>query len=302
VLIVGERGSGRTSLLNVLGHRLARRRVIRLDARYHHRQGGPLAAVAAELGVAAEPGALAGALRRSPAIVLLDDLERFLRTSAVGMGDLERFLRLVRATASYTHWVVTAQTATVELLEPFVRLAETFGRRIELAPLGADELDKVLQTRIQLSGLDVRCVEGSRRIRLRPKEAHRRYLRTLARIAGGNLRRAVLLHARSLTAAAGGALVTRAPRSPGLPFLRQLGAGPLAALALIARHVELTTEDLAEGLGVPAADVDGVLGLLRRAGLVEAVAGGSSLAIPPHLVDVVCASLVDLGVRTGGAP
>jgi Kef-type K+ transport system membrane component KefB len=301
VLIVGERGSGRTSLINLLGHRLARRRVIRIDARYHVRRGGPLAAMAAELGVAADPAALAGALRRAPSIVLLDDLERFLPTSAGGIDELDRFLRLVRATASHTHWVVTAQSATVELLEPFVHASETFGRRVQLAPLDAEELDRVIQTRTQLSGLELRCTDGSRRTRLRPREAHRRYLRVLTRISGGNLRRAVLLHARSITASPGGGLVARDPHAPGLPFLRHLGAGPLAALSLIARYVELTAEDLAEALGMPAADVDRVLLPLRRAGLVETPAGRSSLAIPPHLVDVVCTSLIELGVRTGGA-
>ncbi|HEU0035938.1 MAG TPA: cation:proton antiporter [Kofleriaceae bacterium] len=300
VLICGERGSGRTSLINVLGHRLARRRVIRLDARYHDRAAGPLAAMAAELGASVEPGELASALRRSPSIVLLDDLERFLRPSAPGIEDLDRFLRLVRATSSHTHWVVTAQPATVELVDPFVHLSETFGRRIDLAPVGDDELDRVIQARIQFSGLDIRCVDGSRRTRLRPKEAHRRYLRTLNALARGNLRRAVLLHARSITRDGDAGLVALAPSAPGLPFLRHLGAGPLAALSLLARCIELGTDDLADALGVPAADVDRYVLPLRSAGLVDSAAAGSALAIPPHLVDAVCTSLADLGLRPGG--
>ena len=300
VLVAGERGSGRTSLVNLLAHRLARRRVIRLDARYHVRRGGPLAAIALELGVAPEPAALASALRRAPAVVLLDDLERFLRTSAAGIDELDAFLRVVRATAAYTHWVVTAQTATIELFDPFVHLSETFGRRVELAPLAAEELGRVIETRIQLSGLEIRCTDGSRRTRLRPKEAHRRYIRSLGRLTGGNLRRALLVHARSITASGGGALVARDLRAPSLPFLRHLGAGPLAALALITRYVELSTEDLAEGLGVPSAEVDRFLLPLRSAGLVDAAAGGPSLAIPPHVVDAACTALAELGLRPGG--
>jgi hypothetical protein len=301
VLIFGERGSGRTSLVNILGHRLARRRVIRLDARYHARVGGPLAAMAAELGVAVEQVALASALRKSPAIVLLDDLELFLRASAAGIDDLDRFLRLVRTTAAYTHWVVTAQTVTVELVDPFVHVSETFGRRVHLDPIDAEELDRVIQTRIQFSGLDIRCSDGSRRTRLRPKEAHRRYVRTLTNSARGNLRRAVLLHARSITTDGENGLVARAPRAPGLPFLRHLGAGPLAALSLVTRCIELNVDELAEGLGVPATDVDRFMLPLRSAGLIDAASGRSTLAIPPHLVDAVCTSLADLGLRPGGA-
>ncbi len=299
VLIHGERGSGRTSLINILGHRLARRRVIRLDARYHVRAGGPLAAMAAELNVSTDPVELASALRKSPSIVLLDDLERFLRASVAGIDDLDRFLRVVRTTASYTHWVVTAQTATIDLVDPFVQLSETFGRRIHLGPVSADELDRVIQARIQFSGLDIRCVDGSRRASLRPRQAHRRYLRTLASIARGNLRRAVLLHARSVTKDGENGFVARDLRAPGLPFLRHLGGGPLAALSLVSRMVEVTVDDLAEGLGVAATDVDRFMLPLRSAGLVESVAGRSTLAIPPHLVDAVCMSLSDLGVRPG---
>jgi hypothetical protein len=231
---------------------------------------------------------------------LLDDLELFLRASAAGIADLDRFLRLVRATSAYTHWVVTAQTATVELVDPFVHVSETFGRRVHLGPIDAEELDRVLQTRIQFSGVDIRCSDGSRRTRLRPKEAHRRYVRTLTSNARGNLRRAVLLHARSITKEGESGLVASDPRAPGLPFLRHLGAGPLAALSLVTRCIELSVDELAEGLGVPASDVDRFMLPLRSAGLVDTAAGRTTLAIPPHLVDAVCTSLADLGLRPGG--
>lgn len=297
VLIEGERGSGRSSVINILAHRLARRRVVWPDARYHARAGGPLAAVAVELGVDPEPSAVAAALRRTTTIVLLDDLERFLRPSVLGIDDLDRFLRLVRLTGGTTHWVVTAQTATVGLFDPFVHLSESFGRRIHLAPLEPADLDRVIQTRVQISGLDIRCVDGSRRTRLRPREAHTRYIRTLARLTGGNLRRALLSHARSITSGPGGALVAREPRAPGLPFLRQLGAGPLAALSLVARYVDLSPGDLADGLALAPDDVDRFVLPLKNAGLVRATAGRSSLAIPPELVDVVCQGLAELGLR-----
>lgn len=299
VLIFGERGSGRTSLINLIGHRLARRRVIRVDARYHVRAGGPTAAMAAELNVSADPVELASALRKSPSIVLLDDLERFLRPSVAGIDDLATFLRLVRATAAHTHWVVTAQTPTIDLVDPFVHISETFGRRIQLGPVDTDELDRMLQRRMDFAGLDIRLVDGSRRTRLRPKQARRRYLRTLQMISRGNLRRAMLLHARSITKDNEGGLVARDPRAPGLPFMRHLGGGPLAALSLVTRCMELTVEDLADGLGVPVADVDRFLLPLRSAGLVESAAGRSTLAIPPHLVDAICTTLVDLGLRSG---
>jgi Kef-type K+ transport system membrane component KefB len=299
VLVFGERGSGRTSLINLIGHRLARRRVIRVDARYHVRAGGPTAAMAAELNVSTDIAELVSALRKSPSIVLLDDLERFLRPSVAGISDLDQFLRLVRATAAHTHWVVTAQTATVDLVDPFVHISETFGRRIHLRPIDTDELDRLLQSRMQLAGVEMRLADGSRRTRLRPKHARRRYLRTLQAISNGNVRRAMLLHARSITIDGEGGLVARDPRAPGLPFMRQLGGGPLAALALVTRYMEVTADDLAEGLGVPAVDVDRFLWPLRSAGLVEGAAGRSTLWIPPHLVDAVCTTLADLGVRSG---
>jgi Kef-type K+ transport system membrane component KefB len=299
VLVYGERGSGRTSLINLVGHRLARRRVIRIDARYHVRAGGPNAAMAAELNVSADPAELATALRKSPSIVLLDDLERFLRPSVAGIDDLDQFLRLVRATAAHTHWVVTVQTATIELVDPFVHISETFGRRIRLGPVDVEELDRVLQSRMQFAGLDIRLVDGSRRTRLRPKQARLRYLRTLQTLAHGNLRRAMLLHARSITTDGEGGLVARDPRAPGLPFMRHLGGGPLAALSLVTRCIELTVDDLAEGLGVPVTDVDRFLWPLRSAGLVESGAGRPTLAIPAHLVDAVCRTLADLGLRSG---
>lgn len=258
--------------------------------------------MAAELAVPADPGELATALRKSPSIVLLDDLERFLRVSVAGLDDLDRFLRLVRATASHTHWVVTAQSATFELVDPFVHLSETFGRRIELGPVDGDELDRVIETRIQFSGLEIRCVDGPRRTRLRPREAHKRYVRTLATLARGNLRRAVLLHARSIVKQADRGFIAHELRAPGLPFLRHLGAGPLAALALVARCVEISVEDLSEGLGVPAAEVDRFLLPLQSAGVIANTPGRSTLAIPPHLVDAVCTGLAELGVRRGGAP
>lgn len=298
VLVIGERGSGRTTLINLITHRCARRRVVRIDPRYHGREGGVVAAIAEELGCLPEPGSVSAALRRAKTIVLVDDLERFLVPGLGALDDLEQFIQLVRESSAYAHWVVTAQRTMVEVFDTLLPLSGTFGRWASLKPLDDRQLASVIESRIRISGLEVVCAENPSRARWRRRE-EQRYFKALARQCHGNLRWAILTHARCTEQHGDELLATRA-RPAGLPFLERLGAGPLAVLSTIFAYGELTHEEIAEGMLMRVERVEAHVSTLVSAGLLCPAPGGAGMTIPVELVDAISHSLRELRVRGGG--
>lgn len=298
VLVVGERGSGRTTMINLVTHRCARRKVVRIDARYHGRTGGVVAALAEELDCLHDPESIAASLRRATTIVLVDDLERFLLPGPPGMADLEQFLRLVRQSSRYAHWVVTAQAPMVQLFDKMVSLTGTFGRWIDLKPLDGRELEHIIENRIRISGLDVVCAERASRARWRRVNERHRYYKTLARQCAGNLRWAILTHARC-TSHHNDGLRAIEPRPAGMPFLERLGAGPLAVLSTVVAYGELTEDEIANGMMLEIAEVEAYVTVLSNAGLLVPAPGGAGMTIPAGLVDAVAYTLLELRIRGG---
>ena len=251
IVIVGEHGSGRTSLVNLLERRLARHRVVRVDPRFHRRVHSLIRVVAMELGCRADFASIETALRNRTSVILIDDLEHYIRPIPTASARLERFVNLVVRTSAFAHWVITVERTALREFDELAALSNAFGRRVTLAPLPPAALREVIETRIRLAGSEVA---------IQPRRAFGRalsfgsgrnedgYYRAVAHASGGNLRAAILAHLRSL-AVEGEALVARAPVAVELPFLEQLPAEALAVLSVLLRFGPLEPRHIAEALG-----------------------------------------------------
>lgn len=296
VMIIGDRGSGRTTMMNLLTHRLVRHRVVRLDARYHARASGVIGALGAELGVAPTRIAIEGALRRSTTVILIDDLERFVLPTVDGIEALGAFLSLVVNTGGFTHWVVSVQRRNFSLLSSMVPLREAFGRWLELKPLDAPQIEAVIDERIRISGLSISYARRSRWARrIRVGDEKRAYFRALARLSNGCLRTAMMLHLRSVASADDEGIEVRPPRSVNLPFIEQLGPQRVAALVLFLRYGEMSDGELAQGINIGRTAVRSHVLPLVTAGLLTRSAAGT-LDVPPRLVPLLQEVMANQGL------
>lgn len=297
VLVVGENGSGRTSVINIIELRLARHRVVRVDPRFHTRRGGLLRAVANELSAAPDARSLAGALKSKTTIVLIDDLEHYVLPTPAGVEELNRFLHLVMATSSFTHWVASISKSALALLDELAPVSASFGRRFPLGRLGYKEIRDVIETRTTLSGF---TVEHEQREVLgrtwRTKKTAEDYYRTIARVSEGNLRAALLTHVRNIEVLSDNTLLARIPEGASIPFGEQIPPDCLAVLGMLLRFGPLTQADIAEGLAVSHAEVAASILPLEDAGLVHRSRRVERIAIPEYLEKAVAAALSRQGV------
>ncbi len=154
IIIVGERGSGKTSLINcALKRSLEGMEVIRGE--FHDRLPGEseLRVFLANLMNLDDPARLEGFLSERRRVIILEELERtFLRQVGHYMA-IRSLQRLITASCSSTLWVLAVNQVAFRFLNAAVALGGSFSHRINAATVSRDALREAILLRHNLSGL-----------------------------------------------------------------------------------------------------------------------------------------------------
>jgi hypothetical protein len=260
VLVVGERGSGKTSLLNcaVLGP-LAGLSVVRTEFRDRLTTPEALRAFLRAAVGAPEGTTLEDFLARERRVVVLEEIERaFLRQ--IGQYEAVRELqRIITATSRTTLWVLVINGIAFRLLDPAVRFGEVFSHRIDASSATAQELQAAILFRHNLSGLRVRYeeapVEGTvarARAALHRQDAEQDFFASLATRSDRVYRTAFSLWLRHIEPEADGAIAVRRIDDVGADAVVS-GLGHLHLFTLLAtlQHGSLTPEEHAAVFALP---------------------------------------------------
>jgi hypothetical protein len=279
--------------------------VLWLDPSFGNRAEGPVAALAAELGTAPSPEAVVEALGRSPAVVLLDDLECWLEPGPRGVAALEQLLHVVDASVPAVRWVVSIEAAAFTLLEELLPLRQAFRRVISLAPVGWRELMATIDQRERLGGFDTyyvaRGLRGAVQRVLRRGREKEVYYRGLARVADGNLGAAFTVHLQGLVALDEARLQAGTPVRPTLPFLPSLPEDLLALLGRLATFGPMDPQELQAALALDTPAIAARLHFLLHAGLVvQDQAGTRRVSLSPRLAPALMSELHELRILPGG--
>lgn len=273
-LVVGDHGSGRSSLLNQCKLELSAPRVIRPEPLQWRGELGLITALGGVLGVESDLNAITRALGSAKTTVLVDDLEQWISPDLAGSAELERFLELVVRTASTAFWIVTIESGTYALFQELTPMAHAFGLFIRLEPLKVDELRLVIEERHRISGRLLHHASA-------PLSAIRNRLpgltdrdvtwRVLHGLSDGNPARALSLWSRSVILLPGDSIEIAAQRllKAALPFVGWLHPRDQALLAQLTRFGPMRQSRLARLLGFGRADVVRRLAFLRAAGMIE---------------------------------
>jgi hypothetical protein len=168
VVVLGARGSGKTSLLNCAASSVLSglpvtasqfcRRVWRVDQ---------LQGFLRRLFQFSEETDLQAALSEGRRVVILEELERtFLRTVG-GFEAIGAFLRLVEATSKSTLWILSINEISFQYLNAAVSLGGTFSHRINAMSVRREYITNAILQRHNLSGLRLEFAplpEGDARI------------------------------------------------------------------------------------------------------------------------------------------
>jgi hypothetical protein len=276
VLITGDAGSGRTTLLNLLQPEVLAARLLRPEVAGSRRQGGISRALAYEMLGSPSRKELSSALRQEPTAVLVDDLEHWFSPDAAGIEELRLFLDLIRSTQRDVFWVVSVGDQMLELVRGVVALEDVFSEVLRLQPFHRDALRRAIETRHALSGLSIVYPSLPGRFAdrvLRGSNGDLVY-RALHAISGGNPSTALALWLNSVRVEGNRVHVLLDQLlSQRLPHLSSFDVPTTALLLQLLRFGPMTAARLGETLGLPAAQVRRRIVRLENAGLVRASVG-----------------------------
>ena len=278
IAVVGEKGSGKTTLAALVASRIEEVAVTQ-----HTLRGKPVGreglyrALAPSLSVnGAEDfedwidGLCAGPER----VVLLDECHNtFLRTVG-GFEAYEALVELVNATSKQVFWVLLFNSFTWRFLNDSRSRQHYFRRLLEVPAWSADEIRELIRRRNNQTGFEVEFDEallsgeraGSGQLEL--IEGADGYFRLLRETSGGNPRIATRLWLSSLSVVGEKKLRVQTFREPVSQALSGLSDELLFALAAISQHENLSTDELRRVLNVPEGLARFAVQYLGEAGLV----------------------------------
>lgn len=163
VLLVGERGSGKTSLINcailqcLQGVELVRgefgRRLLTASQLREF--------LAGVLGID-DPSRIEETLRSSRRAVILEELERCYLRRIGGFGAIRELERLISATCATTLWILATNELAYQVLDACTDLGSFFSHRIQAGTASKEDLRDAILLRHHLSGLRLQFPAATR--------------------------------------------------------------------------------------------------------------------------------------------
>ncbi|MCC6590215.1 MAG: ATP-binding protein [Bryobacterales bacterium] len=257
VVLVGERGSGKTSMLNCLVAReLSDLDVVRSQFSNRLTRAEDVRHFLHKLLDLPQGEDLEHALLAKKRIILIEELERTFLRKMNGFEGLLELLSIVSRTCRSTLWVLCLNQTSYQYLEAAIGLGGFFSHRINAMSIGPGQLKNAVMLRHNLSGLRLHFpdteesngrVERLRRFLGLQPAPEEQFFDSLYRQSGGVFRSAFELWQHYMDRVEAGVLYMRQPNLPDLdPLIAQLREPDLFALQAILQHGSVTVEEHAE--------------------------------------------------------
>jgi hypothetical protein len=279
-LLVGGRGSGKTSLLNCAAAGAFKgREVIRGLFRERTLTPNSVERFLRQLIGAADDVDLEGAFASERRILMIEEAERTYLRKVSGFKGLAHLIRWIHRTAPTTLWVIAMNDKAFRVAEAAVNFGRVFSHRINAMNVSREHLENAIYERHRLSGLRLEFApppEVDPRIsRLRQFLAlddspQKLYFDSLFQQSGGVFRSAFELWLSSIERVEGETLKIRQPLEPAFAqFRAELAQEDHFTLMAIQEHGSLTQSEIAEVLQESEEMSRSRLDRLLALGLVE---------------------------------
>ncbi|MBX7222810.1 MAG: ATP-binding protein [Blastocatellia bacterium] len=302
VLIIGERGSGKTSLLNcALKHPLQGLEVTRGEFTQRLSNQGEVRAFLAGLVQAADSEKLEETLRQKPRVIILEELERTFLRQVGCYASVRELQKIIAATCSTTLWVVVMNHIAFRFLDASVGLGQSFSHRIDAARANREALREAIVRRHNLSGLRLQFAlppaERGWFSRFKNRlhgqaDPEQIFFDQLSKESGGVFRSAFEIWLGQIDSVLSGVMYLKPLEAPDLaPVIDSLNQDDLFTLVAIMQHGSLTPDEHAlvfqKGLAASQAQLDG---LLARE-IIEPDPGRPGVRVRPEALRVVQSGL-----------
>ncbi len=264
-VIIGETGSGITSLLNLyIKNYMVGQPLYRYEVNQSVSTEGDLCTM---LGVAFAGKPFADredmlqwfdALDSRP-VIILEGLQRLFLRTIHGFGAIRLFAELISATNKRVFWLTSCNLYGWQYIDKTLRLSDFFGYLVELQSLSEQEVVDVILRRHVASGYNLRfelpeSVKLDKKLsKLTTDEEQQKYLKekyfsALNSFARSNIAISMLLWLRSAREVKGNEITIALPKGLDASFIRTLSRDKLFMLHALLIHDGLSYEQLASVL------------------------------------------------------
>jgi len=309
--IMGERGSGRTTLLNFAKDRIYSHMEIRDISLYetihtpekfydHIKKIFPESGAANLIEFESWLNEL-----EEPIVCILENIQNLFLKKVNGFNTLEQFLLLMSRTHRKVFWIITSTRYSWEYLNKVINISQFFQRVLTLGGLDQEITESIIMKRHRVTGYQLffespEWVGNSRKFkRLTNKEDQQEFLRKiffeqLQKLGSGNITVTMLFCLRAIKKIEKNRLILAAEIKFDSSFLYRLMDAELFTLGAILQHEILSAEDHAEIFRQDVNQSLLVLNNLCNKGLLHAITGG--YAIHPFLYRPVVNVLKGKGI------
>lgn len=257
ILVIGARGSGKTSLLNcAAADPLAGHEIVRAQFSDRIKDTAQMRRFVSQAISLDESGNLEEALLGRRRVMILEELERVYLGVIGGYEALRHLLDLVEETSGSTLWVLSLNETAFLHLDAAAALGSHFSHRINAMSVEQKQLEAAILYRHHLSGLRMqfsplpRGDERVRRVRRTlglEKSPQEVFFHSLYAESEGIFRAAFELWQDSIERIEGGLVHLRQPLAADYgPLIAELGQCDQFLLRAVMRHGSLTFSEAAE--------------------------------------------------------
>jgi hypothetical protein len=241
VVVIGDQGSGKTSLINC-----AMEQILKGVPLVRHRVSATLTGekellellnevldLDADTLELLEKQVQASHVRR---MVILEDIHRLHLRAWGGLALIRRLLAFIDATGSHILWFVSIDQYAWQYLIHVAAMDRHFAFRLETGRLGPDELEGAIMARHRATGYGVRFMTSDGREDGNQQRLHREFFDRLSAACGGNVFAAIFYWLRSIQQVDANILCISPLEELHLEFLASLELDEVLDLAMVIEH------------------------------------------------------------------
>ncbi len=301
LLIIGDRGIGKSSLINVAQMEIQNTRLIRIDG---ESQNGPVAELANLLNCKNNNASILGTLRKNGATIIMDNVDQMLNRRH--LDQFERLFDIIKQSPHKTHWILSITRFNLDSLDRAFKIRSLFNKLIDLNEINLETSKEIILGRHRLSGLEIeypKTMISDLAMKIGFSSEDEMFFRVLYERSHGHLRHLIFLWILSLCDSDGKKIRLSLSRTidRGLPMIHEFSVVQKYILNELYCFHALSVQQLSQALGVSYSIIDNETQYLEHCGLINTKGIDRSVfEIPNSLVMPVGVELKKEGILNEG--